>query len=287
MQLSQQTLVRMMEVLGQADSRFRGDAHYTYWSRLLYEYDFPEWFIEIAAPSHYFSWDETVRELRKRSFFYGSRGPILSASTLPIGKIPIIAEYFLGRLAAIAVCRIAPEFSLNSDSLVRSIENDGFMVNQRTANLDPTEGEVSLKEEESGLALIIEQSGLSRKAEAQTHLRDAGEQYLDGTKDHASLNESRSHFQSLLDQICEEVDRSGQSPIGLPSNLKGRFDYLETNGVWTNDQRMMFGAGWGFLSAGGHPGLPPREQARIGLLLSIEFSIVLISSWRQWKHARP
>jgi hypothetical protein len=287
MELSQKTLVRLMEVLAHADSKHRGDARYTYWFRLLYEYEFPEWFIRIAAPSRYFNWDDTIRELRSRSFFFGSRGPILSADHLEVRNIPVAAEYFLEKLAAIAVIRIAPDHSLDSDQLLRSIVNDGFTLNQRKADLDHSEGEVSLKEEESGLALMIEQSGLSRKAEAKTHLRDAGEQYLDGTKDHPSLNESRSLFQSLLDQICEEVDRSGQSSIGLPGNTKSRLDYLETNGIWTNDERMMFGAGWGFLSAGGHPGLTPREQARIGLLLSIEFSSILILAWHHWKQTRP
>lgn len=77
-----------------------------------------------------------------------------------------------------------------------------------------------------------------------------------------------------------------RSIIESPSR-PNELDYLETNGVWTHDQRMMFGAAWGFFSAGAHPGLTPRERARIGVLLSIEFSSVLISSWLHWKQTRP
>jgi hypothetical protein len=40
----------------------------------------------------------------------------------------------------------------------------------------------------------------------------------------------------------------------------------------------------GFLSAGSHPGLPPREQARIGLLLSMEFCQMLLLKWQYWRH---
>ena len=287
MQLSQKTLVRLMELIGQADKMITGDSQYTYWSRILYEYDFPDWFIEIAAPNLFFDWDRLIRELRKKSFFYGEDGYLVSPQDLSLEDVPEAAENFLEKLAAIAVIRIAPQYSLDSDQLIRSIENDGYTIDKDAVQLVPAEGHVSLAEEEGLLEKTIRQSGLSRPQESLKHLKDAGDELLDGSKDHSSLNESRSLFQSLVNQICEEVDRSGRPSIGLPSSMSGRLSYLETNGVWTNDQRNMFGAAWIFLSTGGHPGITQKEHARMGLLLSIEFCNVLISGWLYWKTRKP
>jgi hypothetical protein len=40
---------------------------------------------------------------------------------------------------------------------------------------------------------------------------------------------------------------------------------------------------WGSLSAGAHPGVPEREQARIGLILALEFGQLLLVKFTNWK----
>ncbi len=273
-----------MELFEGVDEKLKGvDRRYKYWSRVLLEHDFPNWFVEIAGRNYIFNWDFRIRELRSGQFFSGEWGPFVPERTLSKDEFPAAAEYFLERLAAVAVSRIAPDHALNPEQLIRSVEQDGFSIDTRKLELIPSEGEVSPVEEESRLARLITEWGLPRAEVAKKHLSDATEQYLDGTKDHPSLNESRSLFQSIIDQICEDISQSGLVEKGLPGGMKNRMDYLEEIGVWTNDERQMFGSAWGFLSAGGHPGLPPREQARIGLILAIEFSQVLIMNWQHWK----
>lgn len=125
------------------------------------------------------------------------------------------------------------------------------------------EGRVSHEEEQSRLEALLTQSGLPNIHIAKKHLNDAAEQYVDGTKDHSSLGESRTLLQSLIDLTSEQIQNSGRSVAGLPGGTADRLDYLEKNGLFTSDEKTAFGGAWGFLSAGSHPGLPPREQALI------------------------
>lgn len=65
--------------------------------------------------------------------------------------------------------------------------------------------------------------------------------------------------------------------------MPNRLDYLQTVGFFTTDERAAFGAAWGFLSAGSHPGIPSRDEARIGLILSLEFAQVLLLKSVKWQ----
>lgn len=42
-------------------------------------------------------------------------------------------------------------------------------------------------------------------------------------------------------------------------------------------------SGWGTLSAGSHPVVPEKEQARIGLILAFELVQLLILKYENWK----
>jgi hypothetical protein len=200
---------------------------------------------------------------------------------------PMAAELLLQHIAAVAVSVVAPDFKLPTEELERSLQHDGFAVDERNVRLIPAEGPVSTQEEQSRLEQLISNSALPGLTVIRTHLRDAVEHYVDGTKDHSSLGESRTLLQAVLDDVCEQIQGTGQSRVGLPSGTKNRWKYLEDNQIITADENAMFGSAWGFLSAGNHPGLPPREQARIGLLLAMEFSQVLIMKWLHWRSQNP
>ena len=62
-----------------------------------------------------------------------------------------------------------------------------------------------------------------------------------------------------------------------------RIDYLESVGFLTADEKAAYRSGWGTLSAGSHPGVPEREQARIGLILALELSQLLLLKYENWK----
>jgi len=62
-----------------------------------------------------------------------------------------------------------------------------------------------------------------------------------------------------------------------------RIEYLRNVGFFTPDEQAALNSAWGSLSAGAHPGVPEREQARIGLTLALEFGQLLLMKFTNWK----
>jgi hypothetical protein len=122
---------------------------------------------------------------------------------------------------------------------------------------------------------------LQHEAVILKHLADAQELFVQG-KDHPSIGESRNLIQALIDDIGAATDASGAHSRGYPAGMANRLQYLQDVGFFTPDEKTAFGAAWGFLSAGSHPGIPSREEARLGLILSLEFSQVLLLKFANW-----
>jgi hypothetical protein len=306
LKLSRRTLARMMEFLEHLNKTFEswerrraererrryweGEATSKFWSRLLFEHEFPEEVVQHAEKHYKFDWDRIVRSLDTGEFFFTEWGPIVPE--MPQKDAEILGPVILTGIAAIlAADALGPEGPVKGslknriDPLIRSIEHDGFSVDAKNLKLIPLEGPISHEEEESRLAQLISTSRLQNAQVIKTHLEAAVENYVSGTQatDHASLGESRTLFQAVVDGISEGIDKSGKATVGLPGGTANRFEYLEKNGLVASDERTMLGSGWGFLSAGNHPGLPSRELARMGLLFSLELSQMLIMKWLHWK----
>jgi hypothetical protein len=113
-------------------------------------------------------------------------------------------------------------------------------------------------------------------------MADANSLYTNGNY-HPSLNESRSLIQALIDGISIETDKSGNHSTGLPGGTANRIDYLFNVGFLAADEKTALNSGWGSLSAGSHPGVPEPEQARIGLILALEFGQLLMHKFANWK----
>jgi hypothetical protein len=58
---------------------------------------------------------------------------------------------------------------------------------------------------------------------------------------------------------------------------------LKTTSFLSDDEEAAFKSGWGALSAGSHPGVPEREQARITLILALEFAQLLLIKFTNWR----
>jgi hypothetical protein len=258
------------------------------WSRILFEHGLPEPLLTHADQHYHFNWDRIIRALESGEFFTTQYGPVVPETELPPQKYEEAGQVFLAKMAAIVVVGdFGPtgpvKGGLKIESLVRSLEHDGLAVDMKSVKLVPIEGPVTLEEEQNRLEEMIDMSGLPGSAVAKKHLQDAAENYLDGTKDHSSLGESRALLQCLVDDSAEQIANTGRSQVGLPGGTANRLDYLERNNFLAPDEKAAFGAAWGFLSAGAHPGMTPREQARMGMVLSMEFSQMLIQKWLHWR----
>jgi hypothetical protein len=129
---------------------------------------------------------------------------------------------------------------------------------------------------------LVKQCGLSDSPVILRHLGDARDHFLQ-QKDHSSIGEARNFIQALLDGIGHETNALGAHSVGYPSGIANRLNYLEQVGFLTSDEKTAVGAAWGFLSAGNHPGIPTRDEARVALILSLEFAVVLLLKFSNWK----
>lgn len=294
-QLSQRTLVRMMEVMERMHRaaappppRLRPRGTYTvagaseaqFWSRLLYEKDFKDWFVTHSESFYTYNWDSILRDLRSTRFFFPqvsySGGNILGREYLSEQDAQQLGEATLCRLAALLATR------QEGESVRRSLELDGFDVNAEKLTLVPLEGPISQQEEEDRFTQLVRGVGLPSESIILKHLKDAGNLYSQGN-DHPSLGEARSFLQAVIDDIAIETDRLGAHATKLPAGTKNRIAYLQEVGFFTTDEQASFGSAWGALSAGAHPGLTAREEARIGLVLAVEFGQVLLLKVKSWK----
>lgn len=195
-----------------------------------------------------------------------------------------LGELYIQRLAAFAIAfaSLSREALLVSESLLRLLQLDGFDVNKKNLTLVPIEGPVSAQEEESRLTSLAKNSGVPQSRAVLKHIEDAQSLYAEG-KDHPSLNESRNLIQALIDGISTETNTHGKHAVNLPGGTGPRIEYLSKVGFLLADEEAAFKSAWGSLSAGSHPGVPEREQTRIGLVLALEFGQLLMWKFADWK----
>jgi hypothetical protein len=195
-----------------------------------------------------------------------------------------LGELYIQRLAAFAIAfaSLSREALLVSESLLRLRQLDGFDVNKKNLTLVPIEGPVSGQEEESRLTSLAKNSGVPQSRAVLKHIEDAQSLYAEG-KDHPSLNESRNLIQALIDGISTETNTHGKHAVNLPGGTGPRIEYLSKVGFLLADEEAAFKSAWGSLSAGSHPGVPEREQTRIGLVLALEFGQLLMWKFADWK----
>lgn len=274
--LSQRTLVATWQALGSASHDFRSD--------LLYASDFPEWFIRHAETHYGFDWQEILRNLRSRQFFYPGYCDQMSNITgrfLSAQDADALGEYLIQRLAAVVVATLGG--SEYGELVRRQLELDGYSIDDKHLRLLRSEGPVSEAEEEDLLTALISQAAFPNEVTILKHVADARNEYIAGNN-HPSLNESRSFIQAVIDDIAVETDRLGGHKIRIPGGMANRIDYLRQVGFFTSDdEKSAFGSAWGMLSAGSHPGVPARYEARIGLVLALEFGQLLALKFRDWK----
>ena len=258
----------------------------------LYENDFPDWFVR-RWQQYAGQWLDILMDLRRGTFFFPPNvyveeiEPLDGVTNEPHwdGDVSSFGEFYIRKLAAFA-CTLGSlsrgSTTISSESVRRSLELDGFDVDTINLRLIPLEGPVSAQEEEDRLTRLVNAAGLPQSKVILKHIEDAHALYADG-KDHASLNESRSLIQALIDGVSLETNSHGKDSIALPGGTANRIEYLRKVGFLTPDEELSFKSSWGSLSAGSHPGVPEREQARIGLVLALEFGQLLLIKFANWK----
>jgi hypothetical protein len=252
------------------------------WWKLLYQNDFEDWMVTHAGKTFGFAWLDVLVKLRNQSFFYSYGNPYGGVVLPEIpedhrSQLSNLGNYYLSRLIALFLREATdPVYMFNRTRLLRSLELDGISTDLKNLQLLQNEGPISLDDERTELESLLEASGLPDRTTTKAHLKSASEHYLNG-EDHSSLGESRTFFQSLLDQVTDGIGiESGKQ---VPAGTKNRAEFLMRAGFFTSDEESAFRAAWGFLSSGNHPGLPERVLARLGMVLALEFGQALLVKW--------
>ncbi len=262
--LSQRTLAHVIKVLRALPSE---DADTfplirQFWQELLFKWGFPPWLIDHASGSS-FNWVKIIRDLFAGEVTQKQEGGA-------IYHIPrILQESMLNRLTVMAITE--SEASVDRDQLRRSLQLDGFEVSK--GKTIPIEGPVSVTEERSRLLTNLGASRLGRKTLIAKHLEDAEDFFSEG-KMHPAMGQARSALQAGVEDTVSLVENHAKRRAG--GGFVNQIEFLMREGFISADEQQAFLAGWGFLSAGAHPGLPPDEAGRVGLILGLEFMQMLL-----------
>jgi hypothetical protein len=280
--LSQRTIVELMCALRELCGDATGLEVPVNYTEFLYARNFPVWFVTRAENPYHWNWQRILFELRDGRFFHSHDNRASGVHSIPGGCLTEAeairwGEHFIQRLAALATQTTLP----TGESVLRSLHLDGFAVDSEKLRLVPLEGPVSAREEEDTLARLVQESGIPNIPTVLKHVSDAHFLYLDG-KYSSALNESRNLLQALIDAISMGADKHGTYSAKLPDGTANRIEYLTEINFLTADEKGALNSAWGSLCAGSHPGVPEREEARIGLVLALEFGQLLLLKFANW-----
>ena len=214
--VSQRTLVTVMRALrdhGTAADELEEPPNFV---ELLYANDFPDWFVIHARSEYSFDWREILPAVRNTRFFFphtyfgGPGANITGKQYLSKEEAAETGEWLLQRLAALA--STLPE----GEEVQRSLELDGFQVDQKSLRLMQLDSVTSQREEEERVVALVNQSGLPDSAVILRHLRDARDHFVQ-QKDHSSIGEARNFVQPLLDR---SVPREGFSQRAITREFR-------------------------------------------------------------------
>lgn len=234
-QVSQRTLVSVMRALREYGTPVHELEGPPDPGELLYENDFPDWFVTHSRSQYSFDWAEILPAVRNTQFFFphtyfgGPGTNITDRPHLSKGDAAVIGETLLQRLAALST---TPS---QGDAVERSLELDGFQADKKNLRLVPLDSIASESEEEERVVSLVKQSGLGNSTVALTHLRDARELFLQ-RKDHSSIGEARNFVQTLVDGITDDTNTHGGQSVGYPSGTANRLNYLQQVGFFTADE---------------------------------------------------
>lgn len=152
--LSQRTLVALWQALTAASHDFRSD--------LLYASDFPDWFVRHSEAHYSFDWQEIIRDLRSRRFFYPGSCDQMSNITgefLDDRDASALGELLIQRLAVLLVTTFGK--SEHGELVRRRLELDGYNVDRKQLQLIRSKGQ-SARSRRKNYSLLLFARPVSR-----------------------------------------------------------------------------------------------------------------------------
>lgn len=236
-----------------------------FWRTKLFERGFPGWLIDFVLGKS-MNWSVVIRELFEGTV--KTHKPFgFAYAEIEVGRT--VCHAMLPRLTVMAFEE--PQNQPIQEAIRLSLQLDGFDVSQE--QLRPIDGPVSVEEEKSRLLAYLQASMLGRKVVIAKHIKDADDLF-NGSKYHAAIGEARSALQAIIEETVILVE----AKVGRRSGgrTKNQVEFLEKEKFFSTDDQQAFLSAWAFLCSGNHPGLSSEEQSRIGTILCLEFSQILL-----------
>ena len=230
-----------------------------FWRTKLFEHGFPDWLRDFVLDRS-MNWSVIITEL------FAGRA-VSRDHRYDVGEF--LCHQMLPRLTVMAFAE-SKDRSIR-DAILRSLQLDGFDVNNE--QLRRIDGPVSIEEEKSRLLAFLKASKLGRQDVVAKHIKEAEDLFGQG-KYHPAIGEARSALQAIVEETVTLVE--GKSGRKSGSGFKNQIEFLERESFLSADDVGAFLAAWGFLCSGNHPGLSSEEQGRIGTVLCLEFSQILL-----------
>ncbi len=261
-ELSQRTLGKAIPALKAMvpDDVFSFDRDF--WRTKLFEREFPEWLRDFVQDKG-LNWSVIIPELFK--------GNIKTRDHYNMYRTQ--CHELLPKLTVMAVEETRDESA--RDAVLRSLQLDGYEVSN--GQLRSIDGPVSAEEEKSRLLAFLKASKLGRQDVIAKHIKDTEDLFGQG-KYHPAIGEARSALQALIEESVALMEVKAASKSG--GGIKNQIEFLEREKFLSADDLQAFLSAWAFLSSGNHPGLSSEEQGRIGTILSLEFSQILLIKGR-------
>ncbi len=193
-------------------------------------------------------------------------------------------QYVLGLAEALLGISRQPEIPHSPlfDDLLREFERDGYVLSGgRLVEADTSI--VDVPAEVSLLRASIDRSRHDNKS-VLTHHFDTAAQQLEDEHWGPTMGEWRKFFEEVLRGVwrfTRQKNRDAAAKIERPG-MADLFKWLQEVGFFTADEATAYGAVYGFLSGGNHPGIRDRDSARFCMILAMTFGhscLLKLESW--------
>lgn len=244
----------------------------------LFGMNFPREFLEKCEYSYYWDFASLFPALHDGSFYFKDRQPS-PAWAQEQGQLML--QGFATALCGILAHQ--PELVLpNSRYFMQSLLRDGFQfIGSRL--VETNQNIIEEARELSAVESLIRLSVHDNQKLLLHHFVN-GRELFDLGPYHACVSEWRSFLEEILRGVWRltRTHRPNFAKFAERPSMKDLFEFLEKAGFLDADEKLAFSSAWGFLSAGGHPGISDRDSAHLSMILALTFGHATLLKLQRW-----
>lgn len=187
---------------------------------------------------------------------------------------------------ATALCGILTQYpeheTQNTRYFRKSLLEDGFQY-VGTKLLETNQDIIEEAQEISAVESLIRASIHDNQKTLLHHFHN-GRNLFDAGTYHPSVGEWRSFLEETLRGVWR-LTRAHRPEFATHSEkpgMKDLLEFLQRAGFLNADEQLAFSSTWGFLCAGGHPGIGERDDAHLSMTLALTFGHAALLKLQKW-----